>query len=172
MPAASAPALTATLRLTQALQLARQGKLSAAQQILCPTGAEPETAVELQALAALVTLAGDYPRALALWQRLQTQEPQHAEAARMIACIELWQSRPAWYRYIPWALGGLAAVLVLGLVLWASSTPPPKRPAPILHAPASAAPAQPKAAPAPAKEENTTIRLGVPAQSRDLRKGH
>ena len=80
----TAPILT-SLRLLKALDLARRGKIKAAQAVLENEGAPPENPVELHALAALVTREGDYLRALRLWRLLLEREPGHYEAKRMIA---------------------------------------------------------------------------------------
>jgi len=133
-----------SLRLLKALNLAKRGKMRAAQALLAAEGSVPENLVELHALAALVTSEGDYPRALRLWQLLLDREPRHAEARRMIASIELWLSRPLWVRYIP--AGAAALLVVIGVVIAALSADSPPQPAPPPPAPqlspASAGPAQ------------------------------
>jgi hypothetical protein len=106
--------LSATLRLAKALALSRQGKISEAQALLAGDRTIPEGVAELHALAALVTSQGDYLRAAKLWELLLQREPGHVEAQRMIAAIELWLSRPAWVRFLPYGIGAL----VLGLIGW------------------------------------------------------
>lgn len=139
----TAPILT-SLRLLKALDLARRGKIKAAQAVLENEGAPPENPVELHALAALVTREGDYLRALRLWRLLLEREPGHYEAKRMIASIELWISRPAWVRLVP--AGAVALAVVIALVAWALSTSSPPRPARNVPspppAPASVSPAR------------------------------
>jgi hypothetical protein len=132
-----APILT-SLRLLKAMNLARRGKMRAAQALLGAEGSAPENLVELHALAALVTSEGDYPRALRLWRLLLDREPRHAEAKRMIASIELWLSRPPWVRYVPaGAMALLVVIVVVVAALSADSSPPPSPPPP----PASLSPA-------------------------------
>lgn len=149
--------ISTSLRLTKALGLARQGKLKAAELLLAPEGATPGNTTELHALAALVTHEGDYPRALRLWRSLLQRQPDHPEARRMIPMIELWQSRPAWHRFVPLGAGTAATILLCAILFWAfggagsSSTPavkPATAPAP---APAQIAPVTPSPAPAPIK---------------------
>jgi hypothetical protein len=110
-----------TLNLTKALNLARRGQLEAAQTLLAASGESPADPIELHALAALVTSAGDFPRALALWRQLLQRDPSHAEAHRMIAAIELWQSRPPWYRFIPAGAAALGVVALVVALLYALS---------------------------------------------------
>jgi hypothetical protein len=130
--------ISTSLRLTKALQLARCGKMQAAQMILATTGALPDNSVELHALAALVTSEGDYPRALRLWRLLLQREPNHVEARRMIASIELWMSRPAWFRFIPaGAVVLLIMILVLILLLAVSGPSTAAKPAALPRATAS-----------------------------------
>jgi hypothetical protein len=111
MPESPPDSIGTSLNLAKALALARSGQMKAAQALLTPSGGSPGDPIELHALAALVTSAGDFPRALALWRQLLQQDPRHAEARRMIDAIELWESRPPWYRFIP------AGAVTLGLVL-------------------------------------------------------
>jgi hypothetical protein len=161
-------AISSSLRLTKALGLARQGKLKSAQQLLAPNDAVPANTLELHALAALVTHEGDYARALRFWQLLLEREPGHPEARRMIPMIELWQSRPAWQRYVPLGLGTLAVVILGVVVLWAVNTfsaPSPVKPvgssqaAPVITpAPSPVQPATPAPAPiriAPSKNQKS-----------------
>ena len=116
MPAPEIEAIETTLRLNQALQLARRGRLREAESIVVPGGGAPRTPLELHALAALATGAGDYNRALPIWRQLAQAEPGHAEARRMIAAIELWQIRPSWYGFLlPGA--GVLGLIVLVVVL-------------------------------------------------------
>lgn len=128
--------ISASLRLMKALSLARHGKLRAAQTILAAAGTLPDNAVELHALAALVTSEGDYPRALRLWRLLLQREPAHAEARRMIASIELWLSRPPWFRFIPAGAAVLLIVVLVSILALAVGGPSPK-PATVPGAPAS-----------------------------------
>lgn len=110
--------LETTLRLQQALNLARRGRLREAQAEVAPGGVPPDDLLSLQALAALATFAGDYRKALPLWKLIQVREPDHAEAARMVAAIELWQARPSWIRWVWPAVGAVGGVVVLvGLLL-------------------------------------------------------
>ena len=125
----SSTAIAASLRLSKALSLAQNGQLAAAQRLLSPQGDLPVNNTELQALASLVTTAGDYERALDLWRQLLQRQPQHAEARRMIAAIEVWLARPSWVAYVPWACGGVVALGVLVLVLVLSSGAPAPKPA-------------------------------------------
>ena len=152
---AEAP-ISASLRLIKALRLARAGKLRAAQTILAAEGTLPENPVELHALAALVTSEGDYPRALRLWRLLRQREPGHAEARRMIASIELWLSRPAWFRFIPAGVFVLLMVILVSILVMASSGPSPTaKPAAV---PARASTLRPAAAsPAPLTRPKVTI---------------
>jgi hypothetical protein len=119
-----------SLNLARALDLARRGEYRAAQRALSANGEPPENATALHAYAAVITATGDYPRALHFWRLLQTRDPGHPEARRMIAAIELWQSRPWWYRFVP-AAAALALVLVVAAVAWSafSTTPPKPKPA-------------------------------------------
>jgi negative regulator of sigma E activity len=138
--------IATSLRLIKALGLARQGKGRAAQALLGADGELPESAVELQALAALVTGEGDYSRALELWQLLLKREPGNREAQRMIASIELWLSRPPWIRYVPVGAAVLAvmiAVLVLAILAGGPSRPVRPVSAARQAAGADSAPAQP-----------------------------
>jgi hypothetical protein len=139
--------IATSLRLSQALELARHGKLREAQQLLAAAGTLPEDPLELHALAALATGEGDNPRALRLWRLLLQREPGHAEAKRMIGCIELWLSRPPWFSYIPIGLVALGIGIVVSIVMLALSSPEPapalvERPAvaPAAYAPAPTAP--------------------------------
>ncbi len=144
-----APILTC-LRLLKALDLSRRGKMRAAQSLLVAEETAPENLVELHALAALVTREGDYPRALRLWRMLLERDPRHAEAGRMIASIELWQSRPPWVRYVPAGAAALAVVIIALVVIFSGGSPPPPartapRPPPVLSpAGSSQAPAAPQ----------------------------
>jgi tetratricopeptide (TPR) repeat protein len=130
-----------SLRLMKALGLARQGKLDSAQQLLAPADALPESAIEIHALAALVTHGGDYERALRLWRLLLQKDPSHAEARRMISMIELWISRPAWYRYVPGAALTLAILALCALLFWAVQTSEPPAKAPAITPPPRSTPA-------------------------------
>lgn len=139
----SGESIATSLRLTKSLNLARQGRLREAQQLLAAEGTLPENPLELHALAALATGDGDYARAQRLWRLLLQREPGHAEAKRMIDAIDLWQSRPSWFQYLP--IGGMVAAvgILIGVFAWALSDdpPPPPRatPAPAVYrAPVSA----------------------------------
>jgi hypothetical protein len=121
--------ITISLRLSRALGFARTGKLREAQQLLASAGTLPESAVELHALAALATGEGDFSRALRLWRLLLQREPGHAEAKRMIDVIELWLSRPSWYRFIPFSIAALVVALALVIFL-KPGTPPAAAPQP------------------------------------------
>lgn len=155
--------------LLKAQGLARHGRIKEAQSVLAAEGTIPEDPVVLQALAALVTGQGDYSRALRLWELLLKREPGHAEAKRMVHALDLWISRPAWYRAIPYGGGALLALVSAWLLMWALSDSPPQsatRPAssasPVVATPASAvhsAPTRPQSVPAvsfPAPQPNTT----------------
>jgi len=121
MPASPSNSVGTTLNLAKALALARSGQMQAAQALLTASGGPPGNSIELHALAALVTNAGDFPRALTLWRQLLQREPRHAEALRMIAAIELWQIRPPWYRFIPIGATTLGVVLLVVVLLYALS---------------------------------------------------
>ena len=109
--------LETTLRLLQAQQLARRGKLREAMAVVTPGGLPPTDPALLQALAALATGAGDYRTALPLWRLLLEREPGHAYARRMVAAIELWQARPAWMPWLWPVAATLGGVLVVGGLL-------------------------------------------------------
>jgi hypothetical protein len=143
MPASPTDSIGTTLNLAKALALARSGQMKAAQAVLTTSGGPPEDPIELHALAALVTSAGDFPRALALWRQLLQREPRHAEARRMIDAIELWEIRPPWYRFIPAgaAAVGVALVVVVLMVALSSPTPAPKPDSPVVSSPVSYTPA-------------------------------
>jgi hypothetical protein len=121
MPASPTESIGTSLNLAKALALARSGQMKAAQALLTVSGGPPDNSTELHALAALVTSAGDFPRALTLWRQLLQRESRHAEALRMIAAIELWQIRPPWYRFIPMGAAILGVVLLVILLLYALS---------------------------------------------------
>lgn len=135
-----------SLNLAHALDLARRGEYRAAQRALSANGEPPDNATALHAYAAVITATGDYPRALHFWRLLQTRDPRHPEAGRMIAAIELWQSRPPWYRFIP-AGAAAALVLIVAIVGWSalsSPTPKPKpAPAPTRYASPAVSPVSP-----------------------------
>lgn len=139
-----------TLRLSKALTLSRQGRLREAQQLLAAEGTLPESQLELHALAALATGDGDYARALRLWRLLLQREPGHAEAKRMIDTIELWQSRPPWFQYLPIGLTLAGVAILTALFAWVLSDEPastaksPVRPA-VYRAPAQIPAANPPA---------------------------
>ena len=151
--------IATSLRLMKAMSLARQGKDREAQAMLTADGKLPESPAELHALAALVTREGDYSRALRLWQLLLKREPDHREAQRMIASIELWLSRPPWVPLVP--IGGavlLAMILIFALASLGGKPPRPARPvsaarpaagADSAAAPARTQPANQGSAPAP-----------------------
>lgn len=135
-----------SLNLAHALDLARRGEYRAAQRALSANGEPPDNATALHAYAAVITATGDYPRALHFWRLLQTRDPRHSEAGRMIAAIELWQSRPPWYRFIP-AGAAAALMLIVAIVAWSAlSAPAPKptpAPAPMRYAAPSVSPVSP-----------------------------
>jgi hypothetical protein len=151
------------LRLLKALNLSRRGKMRAAQSLLVAEETAPENLVELHALAALVTSEGDYPRALRLWRLLLERDPRHAEAGKMVASIELWQSRPPWVRYVPAGAAALIVVIIAAVVIFSSGSPPPParaapRPPPVLAPSGSSqAPAaqQPVTAPSASKRRKS-----------------
>jgi cytochrome c-type biogenesis protein CcmH/NrfG len=121
MPASPTNSISTTLNLAKALALARNGQMKAAQALLTASVGIPDDPIELHALAALVTSAGDFPRALTLWRQLLQRDPRHAEARRMIAAIELWQIRPTWYGFIPIGAATLAVVLLVIVLLYVLS---------------------------------------------------
>lgn len=125
MPDTGEISIVTSLRLSKALGLARGGRLREAQQLLAREGTLPENSTELHALAALATGEGDYARALRLWRLLLQREPGHAEAKRMIDCIELWLSRPPWMGYIPVALAAVAIGIIVSIVIIGTSGPAP-----------------------------------------------
>ncbi|MBI5382212.1 MAG: hypothetical protein HZA31_09965 [Opitutae bacterium] len=139
---ARAPAIGTALRLAKAHDLVRRGHHKAARALVAPDGRPPENDTELHALAAIATHAGDYTEALSLWQLLRQRQPRHPEAARMIAAIECWQTRPSWYRYVPASAAALAGLL-LCVILYVSLSSTPTRPAAINAT-------SPRTAPAPA----------------------
>ena len=106
-----------TLRLLQALALARRGRMREAIALVAPGDNPPEDLLCLQALAALTTKVGDYRRALPLWQQIAMREPENREAARMVRAIELWQARPPWIQWVWPAVGTAVGVLLLVVLL-------------------------------------------------------
>jgi hypothetical protein len=114
MTAPSIESLETSLRLLQALHLARRGRLREAAAVVAPGGTPPANATELQAFAALTTGQGDYRRALPLWQLLRRRDAFNDEAKRMIEAIELWQARPVWMKFI---VPGMAALLGVALLV-------------------------------------------------------
>jgi len=117
-PSTQPAAIPHTLRLFKAEELAGQGLYREAESLLADGGNPPEDPVLLHALATVVTRQGDTGRAARLWRLLQIRQPGHREAEKMLAAIETWEGRPTWVRFAP---AGAAALLVLGLVLWATS---------------------------------------------------
>jgi hypothetical protein len=115
--------------MAKALALARRGKLREAQTALGGDRTIPEEPLALEALAALATGEGDYVRARKLWELLRQRVPGHPEANRLISAIDLWQSRPIWMRYVPWAAGVVCVLILVVLLLWAldSGSAPPAR---------------------------------------------
>jgi hypothetical protein len=109
-------ALETSLRLLQAQQLARRGRLREAIEVVAPGGVPPADNVLLQTLAALATGAGNYRMALPLWRQLLERDPENREARRMIYVIELWAARPPWMQWF-WPLVGCAAGAVLLVVV-------------------------------------------------------
>ncbi|MEY4487940.1 MAG: hypothetical protein RIQ79_448 [Verrucomicrobiota bacterium] len=118
MTPATHTAIPNTLSLFKAGELARQGMYREAEALLGGAANPPEDPVLLHALATVVTQQGDYERARRLWRLLQTRQPGHREAEKMLAAIETWEERPTWVRFAP---AGAAALLVLGVVLWATA---------------------------------------------------
>jgi len=163
MNGTSETSIAVSLRLMKAQSLARQGNMRAAQALLGAEGRLPESAVELHALAALVTSEGDYLRALRLWQLLLKREPGHREAQRMIASIELWLSRPPWVRYVP--IGAavlLVMIVILVLASLGGTSPRPARPVPAAR-PATAADSAPStASPGPTEVAPARTQAGNP----------
>jgi hypothetical protein len=163
-PATQPAAIPHTLRLFKAEELAGEGRYREAEALLSDGGHPPEDPVLLHALATVVTRQGDTDRATRLWRLLQTRQPGHREAGKMLAAIETWQERPTWVRFAP---ASAAALLVLGLVLWAvSASRPAATPAPAYAgssaAPLTTAPAQARPAPVPATR--VTAVAPLPAQ--------
>ena len=109
--------LETTLRLQQALNLARRGRLREAMAVVAPGGVPPDDLLSLQAMAALLTSAGDYRTALPLWQLILMREPSHADAARMVRAIELWRARPQWMQWIWWIVGSVVGAVLLVVLL-------------------------------------------------------
>jgi hypothetical protein len=136
-----------SLRLSKALGLARHGRMDSAMDLLAPTAASPASPLELHALAALVTHEGDFEKALQLWRTLLEKDPGNSEARRMISVIELWVSRPSWFRYLPVAAIVSIAVILGAVFIWAlqsttapaksTPAPPPARVAPVAPLPVS-----------------------------------
>lgn len=109
--------LETTLRLQQALNLARRGRLREAMAAVAPGGVPPDDLLSLQAMAALATFGGDYRTALPLWKLILVREPSHVDAARMIRAIELWQARPVWMQWVWWIVGSVFAAALLVVLL-------------------------------------------------------
>jgi len=112
-------AITLSLRLAKAQGLVQEGKLDEAEALLAPYGKLPETSLELEMLACVVTSMEDYSRALRLWKILQQRMPGHEQAERMVPALEEWTERPFWYAWVPIGGAVLASCVVLGLILWA-----------------------------------------------------
>lgn len=166
--AATQPAaIPHTLRLFKAQELAGQGLYREAEALLAVGGTPPEDPVLLHALATVVTRQGDTERAVRLWRLLQTRQPGHREAEKMLAAIETWEERPTWVKFAP---AGAAAVLVIGLVLWvvSASRPAANTPAyattPAASAPAASAPQVARPAPAPVRATNVAPLPAQPAR--------
>lgn len=147
MKETSEGSIALSLRLIKAAELARQSRFKEAQSLLSPGNTPPEDPTTLHALAAIVTQAGDYPRALGLWQQLLQRDPKHREASEMIVAIETWTSRPAWFRFLPVG-AGVAALLIAGIAWWAFSRPSSP---PSAGSPTSASTLLIQPAPAPVK---------------------
>lgn len=109
--------LETTLRLLQAQQLARRGRLREAMAVLAPGGIPTDDPVMLHALAALATGAGDYRTALPLWRTLLERDPANRDARRMINAIELWLARPPWLKWFWPAVISVVAVVLTVVVL-------------------------------------------------------
>ena len=109
-------ALETSLRLLQAQQLARRGRLRDAMEVVAPGGVPPADPLLLQTFAALVTGAGNYRMALPLWQQLLERDPENREARRMIQTIQLWAARPPWMQWA-WPIAGCAGAAVLLVVV-------------------------------------------------------
>src|ERR1051326_4173298 len=120
--------ISLSLRLIKVKELADNGRFKEAEALLAPDGAPPENSIALHTLAAVVTKAGNYARALALWKTLQQRDPKNLKAREMITAIETWMSRPGWVRFPP---AGAAATLVLlvGLGCCWAMRPPANAPA-------------------------------------------
>jgi hypothetical protein len=119
-PAEPPAAIPHTLRIFKAEALSRQGLHREAEALLGGVANPPDDPVLLHALATVVTRQGDHERSRRLWRLLQTRQPGHREAERMLLAIETWEERPAWVRFAP---AGAAALLVLGLAIWALFSP-------------------------------------------------
>jgi hypothetical protein len=163
--------ISLSLHLIKVNELARQGRLREAEALLAPYGATPENSIALQTLAALATKAGNQARALALWKALQQRDPKNPEAREMIAAIETWMARPAWFRFLP-AGAAAAVVLLIGVVWWTTSQPAPHPlapattavPTPAAGAPTSSAPTARPAAPVAAPPSDAPpVRFQLPS---------
>lgn len=117
MAESSIELLDITLRLQQALNLARRGRLREAMAVVAPGGVPPDDLLSLQAMAALATFGGDYRTALPLWKLILVREPSHADAARMVRVIELWQARPQWMKWFWWFVGSVFGAVLLVVLL-------------------------------------------------------
>lgn len=116
-PAADSAAITDTLRILRARELADRGRLREAEAGLAGADSPSANPALLHTLAVIVTRQGDYTRARRLWRQLVQSRPADPEIEGMIEAIEIWQQRPAWVGYLPPA----AAALLLGLLtllLW------------------------------------------------------
>lgn len=166
-------AITLSLRLAKAQGLVQEGKLDEAEALLAPYGKLPETSLELEMLACVVTSMEDYSRALRLWKILQQRMPGHEQAERMVPALEEWTERPFWYAWVPIGGAVLASCVVLGLILWAfgGSSKPAVAPvaskpvaSPYYAAPAASAGNQGYARPAPSPAPATSR---TPVQNTD-----
>jgi len=128
-------AVTLSLRLAKVQALVQERRLDEAEALLAPYGKLPETSLELEMLACVVTSMEDYPRALRLWKILQQRMPGHEQAERMVPVLEDWTERPFWFAWVP--IGGaiLASCLVLGIILWAFGGTSKPAPSPIVAKP-------------------------------------
>lgn len=162
-PAADTAAITNTLRILRARELADRGRLREAEAGLAGADSPSANPALLHTLAVIVTRQGDHPRARRLWRQLAQVRPGDPEIEGMIEAIEIWQQRPVWVGYLPPA----AAALLIGLLtllLWPRAadagrdSPEQARPAAVVQ-PVATVPVTPVVRTAPA----TPVRNTLPA---------
>ncbi len=127
MATTSTDSIALHLQLSRALAYAQRRQWTEAERVLSDR-AVPEHPLTLEALAAVVTSEGDYERALRLWERLLQFDPNHIQARRMIAAIELWLTRPSWAGYVPYGLGAaVIGILVMVFSIFFSEPQLPQK---------------------------------------------